>query len=169
MKLKIKAKLASVLSEVLVSDAKGDMLFCAETEPLSAPRKSCFKDASYNVLATVTTARLDTAKRAHHVVMTDGRTFDLTRKYRNPASTTESIITVENVGWCAVTRRAWTNRFEIRSEDGAVLAEAKQIAAERGDAYELNVKDEQHTAELVLIALIARYIMREDTPAPAAP
>lgn len=164
MKLRIKEKLMSVLSEVQVTDARGEVLYYTDTEPLSSPRLSHFKDAHDQELAKISTVRLDEKKRAHHVVMADGRVYDLTRKFRNPASTTESIVTVENVGWCAVTRRAWTSRFEIRSEDGTVLAEAKQIAAERGNTYDLDVKCKENVMEVVLFALIVRYTICQDAP-----
>lgn len=168
MKCKIKGKLASVYSEIEVTKPDGTLLYSLETEPLSAPRTSHFKNAAFERLATVTTVRTDTADRANHVAMADGRAFDLKRKFRNPASTTESFITVSGLGYKIVTRRAWTNRFEIRRVDGAVLAEARQIAAERGDTYELTVKDkgEAHAQELILFALIARDVMRRDTPVP---
>ena len=41
---------------------------------------------------------------------------------------------------------------------------------ERNGTFELNIKDEAHVDELVLMSLIARDIMAADTPAvPAAP
>lgn len=168
MKLRIKSKLMSVHSEVEVLDRSGEVVYHADTDPLSSPRLTRYKDAGHNELAVITTVRLDSENRAHHVVMADGRTFDLKRKFRTPASTTESYLTVSGAGWKIVTRRAWTSRFEIRSESGSVMLEAKQVPAERGDTYDLDVHDEEHVDELVLLSLIARYVMREDAPVPAA-
>lgn len=168
MKLRIKEKLMSVHSGVEVADSSGEVLYTAETDPLSSPRTTRFKGADQRELAVVTTVRLDQKDRAHHVVMADGRAFDLKRRFRTPASTTESYLTVSDADWRIVTRRAWTSRFEIRSETGAKLAEAKQVPAERGDVYDLVVKDESRVDELVLLSLITRYVMHEDAPVPLA-
>ena len=66
--------------------------------------------------------------------------------------------------------RGWTSRFEVRDSAGKACGEAKQIARERNGTFELNIKDEAHVDELVLMSLIARDIMTADTPvAPAAP
>lgn len=170
MKLRIKAKLMSVHSEVEVLGPDGTVLYMADTDPLSTPQRTRFKDAAYNELAVYTTSRLDYKRRAHTVAWADGRTWHVSRKYRNPASTTESYLTVEEVGSMAVTRRAWTNRFEIRSPGGAVVAEARELASLSGGSYELDVKTEDHVDEVVLLAIITRAVMRADTPAaPAAP
>lgn len=164
MKLILRPKPTSVYSEVEVATPEGALLYSSDTEPLSAPRKSYFKDANDEILATITTVRMDDKNRAHHVVTSDGRVFDLVRKFRNPASTTESYIKVGSTGWQAITRRAWTSRFEIRSSGGDVLLQARQVTAERGDTYELDVKDEAHVDGLVLLALITRYVMHKDVP-----
>lgn len=171
MKLIIRPKVASVYSEVEVTTTGGALLYSSETEPLSVPRVSYFKNASFEKLATVTTSRTDRKQRAHHVVMADGRVLDLVRKFRNPISTTESCIAVKNLGWQIVIRRAWTSRFEILEADGTVLAEAKESLTGFLKTYELNVKDEAHLDELALFSIIARYVMLEDTPhaAPAPP
>lgn len=168
MKVRIKSKAMSVHSETEVVDAQGNLLFCTETDPLSAPRRTRVTSADGAEVAVITTVRLDERKRAHHVVMADGRAFDCTRRFRNPASTTESIITVKDVGWQSLTRRAWTNRFEVRSKAGRVLATAKESPAALGDAYDVEVKDEAHLAELVIFAIITRYIMKQDDPVPSA-
>lgn len=168
MKLRIKSKLMSVHSEIEVLNASGEVIYHADTDPLSSPRVTRFKDACHQELAVITTVRLDREHRAHQVTMADGRVMDIKRAFRTPVSTAESYLTVSGAPWSVVTRRAWTNRFEIRSEAGAVVAEAKQIPVERGDAYELQVKDEEHLDELVMLSLIARYVMREDAPVPAA-
>lgn len=128
MKLILRPKPTSVYSEVEVATPEGALLYSSDTEPLSAPRKSYFKDANDEILATITTVRMDDKNRAHHVVTSDGRVFDLVRKFRNPASTTESYIKVGSTGWQAITRRAWTSRFEIRSSSGDVLLQARQVA-----------------------------------------
>ena len=166
MKVRIKAKAASVRSEAEVVNAKGEVLFRTETDPLSSPRRTRVMDAAGNEIAAITTVRLDESKRAHHVVMASGDTYDCVRRFRNPASTTESIITVKGTGWQSLTRRAWTNRFEIRAGAGRVLAVAKQSPAALGDAYDVEVKDETHLAELVIFSLIIRYIMKQDNPVP---
>lgn len=72
MKLRIKAKLLSVHSEVEVSTTDEEVVYCADTDPLSSPRLTRLKDAEYRELATITTARLDAKDRAHHIVMADG-------------------------------------------------------------------------------------------------
>ena len=92
MKLRIKAKLLSVHSEVEVSTTDEEVVYCADTDPLSSPRLTRLKDAEYCELATITTARLDAKDRAHHIVMADGHTFDIKRKFRTPASTVESYL-----------------------------------------------------------------------------
>lgn len=168
MKLRIQAKLMSVHSEVEVKTPAGEVRYTAETDPLSAPRHTYFRNAQGDELAQVTTVRLDQKDRAHRVVLADGRTFELKRKFRSPASTAESYLTISGTDWKVAAHRAWTSRFEVRDEAGTVLAEAKQVPAERGDVYDLVIKDAEHVDELVLIALIARYIMREDAPIPAA-
>lgn len=168
MKLRIQAKLMSVHSEVEVKTTAGEVRYVTETDPLSAPRRTFFRNARGDEIAQVTTVRLDTKDRAHRVVMADGRTFELKRKFRSPASTAESYLTISGTDWKVAAHRAWTSRFEVRNEAGGVLAEAKQVPAERGDVYDLVVKDAEDIDELVLIALITRYIMREDAPVPTA-
>lgn len=74
MKLRIRAKLLSVHSEVEVSTTDEEVVYCADTDPLSSPRLTRLKDAEYRELATITTARLDAKDRAHHIVMADGHT-----------------------------------------------------------------------------------------------
>lgn len=164
MKLQMQTMPMSVQSEVEVKDMTGAVLFRAKTDPLSSPRCTLLFDADGRERAKVTTVRLDYKDRAHHVTMADGRTFELTRKFRVSASTTESILTVSGLDWKIATRRAWTSRFEIRSASGNVLAEARQIAARRGDVYEIDLRGEDRTEELVLCCLIARYVIREDAP-----
>lgn len=170
MKLRIKSKLLSVHSEIEVTATDGSVLYCADTDPLSSPRLMRFKDAEYRELATVTSVRLDYADRAHHIVMADGRAIDVRRKFRTPASTVESYLVVKGADWQVVMTRGWTSRFEVRDSAGKACVEAKQIARERNGTFELNIKDEAHVDELVLMGLIARDIMTADTPvASAAP
>ena len=69
-------------------------------------------------------------------------------------------------GWTVLTQRAWSSRFEVHSEDGKVLVRAKQVPALRGDAYDIEVLDEDHVIEMVLLALIARSVIRDDAPIP---
>lgn len=169
MKLRIKSKLLSVHSEIEVATMDGEVVYHADTDPLSSPRLIRFKDAECRELATITTVRLDYTDRAHHVVMADGRIIDVKRKFRTPASTVESYLIVKGADWQVVMTRGWTSRFEVRDTSGKVYVEAKQIAMERNDTYELNIKDEAHVDELVLMSLIARGIMAADAPAaPAA-
>lgn len=82
------------------------------------------------------------------------------------SSTSESVITAVGMGWTVLTQCGWSSRFEIHSDDGKVLARAKQIQALRGDAYDADILDESHLIEMLLLALIARTIMREDSPSP---
>lgn len=164
MKLRIKAKLLSVHSEVEVSTTDKEVVYCADTDPLSSPR---LKDAECRELATITTARLDAKDRAHHIVMADGHTFDIKRKFRTPASTVESYLTVEGADWQVVMTRGWTNRFEVRDADGRAYVEARQVPMERNDTYELNVKISEHMDELMVMCIVARSIMAADAPANA--
>ena len=108
MKLRISAKLASVHSEVNVTDLEEKTVFTTKTDPLSAPR--CTRTV--------------------------------------------------------LTQRAWSSRFEVHSEDGKVLVRAKQVPALRGDVYDIEVLDEDHVIEMVLLALIARSVIRDDAPIP---
>ena len=167
MKLRIKAKLLSVHSEVEVSTTDKEVVYCADTDPLSSPRLTRLKDAECRELATITTARLDAKDRAHHIVMADGHTFDIKRKFRTPASTVESYLTVEGADWQVVMTRGWTNRFEVRDADGRAYVEARQVPMERNDTYELNGKLSEHRAEVLVVCLVARSIMAADAPANA--
>lgn len=164
MKLRIKAKPLSVHSEVEVSTTDEEVVYCADTDPLSSPRLTRFKDAEYRELATITTAHLDAKDRAHHIVMADGHTFDIKRKFRTPASTVESYLTVEGADWQVVMTRGWTNRFEVRDTGGRVYVEARQVPMERNDTYELNVKISERMDELMVMCIVARSIMAADAP-----
>lgn len=167
MKLRIKAKLLSVHSEVEVSTTDKEVVYCADTDPLSSPRLTRLKDAECRELATIATVRLDAKDRAHHVVMAGGRTFDIKRRFRTPASTVESYLTVEGADWQVVMTRGWTNRFEVRDTAGRVYVEARQVPMERNDTYELNVKIPEHMDELMVMCIVARSIMAADAPANA--
>ncbi len=47
-----------------------------------------------------------------------------------------------------------------------MLVRAKQVPALRGDVYDIEVLDEDHAIEMVLLALIARSVIRDDAPIP---
>ena len=167
MKLRIKAKLLSVHSEVEVSTTDKEVVYCADTDrsPRRASRAS--KTPSAASLPLSRPHRLDAKDRAHHIVMADGHTFDIKRKFRTPASTVESYLTVEGADWQVVMTRGWTNRFEVRDADGRAYVEARQVPMERNDTYELNVKISEHMDELMVMCIVARSIMAADAPANA--
>lgn len=166
MKLRILSKLASVHSEVDVLDSLGTVLYTTQTDPLSAPRVTRVLDADGVEAARYSTTRTDTKDRAHSIVLGDGTRLSLKRKFRVSAKTNESLLYVKPSGWVVITRRAWTCRFEIRDENDRVVARAKQVPALRGDVYDLDVVSKDRTVEIVLLALIARTVIREDGPSP---
>lgn len=166
MKLRISSKLASVYSEVNVEDRLGSKRFTTTTDPLSSPQATTLLDATGTEVARYVASRSDMKERRHRVVLADGTAFDVTRRFRVASSTSESVITAVGTGWTVLTQRGWSSRFEIHSDDGKVLARAKQIQALRGDAYDVDILDESHLIEMLLLALIARTIMREDSPSP---
>lgn len=166
MKLRISSKLASVHSEVIVVDHEEKAVFSTRTDPLSAPRCTRLYDAGGLELAHYTTTRTDEKDRAYSVSIDGGVSFTTKRSFRVSSSTSEAVIKVAQMGWAVLTQRAWSSRFEVRSDDGEVLARAKQVPALRGDVYDVEVLDEEHAIEMVLLALIARSIIRDDAPSP---
>ena len=54
MKLRIKAKLLSVHSEVEVSTTDKEVVYCADTDPLSSPRLTRLKDGERHVTGSCT-------------------------------------------------------------------------------------------------------------------
>lgn len=166
MKLRISAKLASVHSEVNVTDLEEKTVFTTKTDPLSAPRCTRLYDAEGVELAHYETTRTDEKDRAYSVSIDGGVSFTTKRSFRVSRSTCEAIIKVGQTGWTVLTQRAWSSRFEVHSEDGKVLVRAKQVPALRGDVYDIEVLDEDHAIEMVLLALIARSVIRDDAPIP---
>ena len=166
MKLRISSKLASVYSEVNVVDSDGALRFSTMTDPLSSPQVTRLLDESGQEVARYSTARADARERKHRIVMADGTSFTATRRFRVSASTSESTIRVAGSDWVVLTQRAWSSRFEIRTEGDRVLARAKQLQALRGDAYDVDIKDEEHLVEMLLLSLIARSVIRGDAPSP---
>lgn len=166
MKLRISAKLASVHSEVNVTDLEEKTVFTTKTDPLSAPRCTRLYDAEGVELAHYETTRTDEKDRAYSVSIDGGVSFTTKRSFRVSSSTCETIIKVGQTGWTVLTQRAWSSRFEVHSEDGKVLVRAKQVPALRGDVYDIEVLDEDHVIEMVLLALIARSVIRDDAPIP---
>lgn len=166
MRLHISSKLASVHSETDVANEKGEILYTAQTDPLSAPRMTRVVDAAGTEIARYTTTRTDTKDRAYTITAADGSVLNLKRKFRVSAKTSEAFIRVQPVDWAVVTRRAWTCRFEIRDASDRVVARAKQVPALRGDVYDVDVVDASREARIVLLSLIARTIIREDSPSP---
>lgn len=166
MKLRISARLASVHSEVNVTDLEEKTVFTTKTDPLSAPRCTRLYDAEGVELAHYATTRTDEKDRAYSVSIDGGVSFTTKRSFRVSNSTCEAIIKVSQTGWTVYMQRAWSSRFEVRSEEGEVLVRAKQVPALRGDVYDIEVLDEGHAIEMVLLALIARSIIRDDAPSP---
>lgn len=166
MKLRISSKLASVHSEVIVADLDEKTVFSTRTDPLSAPRCTRLYDAEGSEIARYVSTRTDEKDRAHSVSIDSGISFTAKRAFRVSSSTCEAIIKVGQTGWTVLTQRAWSSRFEVHSEDGKVLARAKQVPALRGDVYDIEVLDEDHVIEMVLLALIARSVIRDDAPSP---
>lgn len=166
MKLRISAKLASVHSEVNVTDLEEKTVFTTKTDPLSAPRCTRLYDAEGVELAHYETTRTDEKDRAYSVSIDGGVSLTTKRSFRVSSSTCEAIIKVGQTGWTVLTQRAWSSRFEVHSEDGKVLVRAKQVPALRGDVYDIEVLDEDHAIEMVLLALIARSVIRDDAPIP---
>lgn len=166
MKLRISSKLASVHSELEVSTVDGEALFTAHTDPLSSPRTTRVVDASGTEVACYRTSRSDDKDRAHHIDFRSGVSMDLKRSFRVSAKTDEAVIRVQPQGWMVVTRRAWTSRFEIRTEGGRVMARAKQIPALRGDVYDVEVLDDARVVAIAVLSMIARAVIRDDSPSP---
>ena len=72
MKLRISAKLASVHSEVNVTDLEEKTVFTTKTDPLSAPRCTRLYDAEGVELAHYETTRTDEKDRAYSVSIDGG-------------------------------------------------------------------------------------------------
>lgn len=104
MRLHISSKLASVHSETEVANEKGEILYTAQTDPLSAPRLTRVVDGAGVEIARYTTTRTDTKDRAYRILMADGSELDLKRKFRVSAKTNEAVIRVQPVAWSVVTR-----------------------------------------------------------------
>lgn len=166
MKLRISAKLASVHSEVNVTDLEEKTVFTTKTDPLSAPRCTRLYDAEGAEFAHYETTRTDEKDRAYSVSIDGGVSFTTKRSFRVSGSTCEAIIKVSQTGWTVLTQRAWSSRFEVHSGDGKVLVRAKQVPALRGDVYDIEILDEGHLIEMVLLSLIARSVIRDDAPIP---
>ena len=99
MKLRISAKLASVHSEVYVTDLEEKTVFTTKTDPLSAPRRTCLFDVEGNELAHYETTRTDEKDRAYSVSIDGGVSFTTKRSFRVSSSTCEAIIKVGQTGW----------------------------------------------------------------------
>lgn len=166
MRLRISSKLASVHSETEVANEKGEVLYTAQTDPLSAPRMTRVANSADGELARYTTTRTDTEDRAYRITTSDGTILNLKRRFRVSAKTNEAVIRVRPINWSVVTRRAWTCRFEVRDASDRVVARAKQVPALRGDVYDVDVIDGSRELEVVLLSLIARTVIREDSPSP---
>ena len=92
MKLRISAKLASVHSEVNVTDLEEKTVFTTKTDPLSAPRCTRLYDAEGAELAHYVTTRTDEKDRAYSVSIDGGVSFTTKRSFRVSSSTCEAII-----------------------------------------------------------------------------
>ncbi len=174
-----------------MTDLEEKTVFTTKTDPLSAPRCTRLYDAEGVELAHYETTRTDEKDRAYSVSIDGGVSFTTKRSFRVSSSTCEAIIKVDGgvsfttkrsfrvssstceaiikvgqTGWTVLTQRAWSSRFEVHSEDGKVLVRAKQVPALRGDVYDIEVLDEDHAIEMVLLALIARSVIRDDAPIP---
>lgn len=166
MKLRISSKLASVYSEVNVVDRAGVCKYTTTTDPLASPQVTRLLDESGTELARYEATRTDTKDRRHRIVLGDGTSIVAKRRFRVAASTSESVITAGDTGWTVLTQRGWTSRFEVRGEGGRVVARGKQLQSLRGDTYDVDILDEGHLVELLLLSLIARGVIREDAPSP---
>ncbi|MFR3450847.1 MAG: hypothetical protein ACLTSX_03585 [Collinsella sp.] len=82
MKLRISAKLASVHSEVNVTDLEEKTVFTTKTDPLSAPRCTRLYDAEGVELAHYETTRTDEKDRAYSVSIDGGVSFTTKRSFR---------------------------------------------------------------------------------------
>lgn len=166
MKLRITSKYASVHNEAYVENKKGELVYSALTDPLSSPLKTRVVDANGNEVAYFTTVFGDAEKRAHKIVVDDGSEdgvkLSLTRKFRTKTKTSESLLNVKPVDWVVVTRRAWTSRFEVRTSSQRVLARAKQVPADLKDVYDLDILDEAHAVQIMVLSLITSAVMHED-------
>ena len=145
MKLRISSKLASVYSEVNVVDADGALRFSTMTDPLSSPQVTRLLDESGQEVARYSTARgAYVRERKHRIVMADGTSFTATRKFRVSASSERE----HHQGRRLRLGRVDAARMEqqVRDPHGGerVLARAKQLQALRGDAYDVDIKDEEH-------------------------
>lgn len=109
MKLRISAKLASVHSEVNVTDREEKAVFTTKTDPLSAPRCTRLYDAEGVELAHYETTRTDEKDRAYSVSIDGGVSFTTKRSFRVSSSTCEAIIKVGQTGWTVLTQRAWSS------------------------------------------------------------
>lgn len=166
MKLRISAKLASVHSEVNVTDLEEKTVFTTKTDPLSAPRCTRLYDAEGVEFAHYVATRSDEKGRAYSVSVDGSPSFTAKRSFHVSSSACEATIKVGETGWTVFTQRAWSSRFEVHSEEGKVLVRAKQVPALRGDTYDIEVLDEDHMIEMLLLALIARSVIRDDAPSP---
>ena len=139
-------------------------MFTTKTDPLSAPR-CALSTMPRAPSSRITRPRARTQKdRAYSVSIDGGVSFTTKRSFRVSSSTCEAIIKAGQTGWTVLTQRAWSSRFEVHFGDGKVLVRAKQVPALRGDAYDIEVLDEDHVIEMVLLAHIARSVIRDDAP-----
>lgn len=149
MKLKMRAKIASIHNKIEITDEDGNPVYHIHGKVFSLHDTTFLTDAGGGDIATIT-RRVVSLHDTHLIVLNDGTEIELCSELLH---LTKDVLDIEALGW-QLTGDIVQHNYQLTDDQGQLLAQTHRKWISLHDTYEVDIVDEERM-DLIVAVLVA--------------
>lgn len=149
MKLKMKAKIASIHNKIGITDEEGNPVYHIHSKVFSLHDTTFLTDAGGGDIATIT-RKVVSLHDTHLIVLNDGTEIELRSELLH---LTKDVLDIEALGW-QLTGDIVQHNYQLMDDEGQLLARTHRRWLSLHDTYEVDIVDEERM-DLIVAVLVA--------------
>ncbi len=149
MKLKMKAKLASIHNKISITDEEGGLVYQVYSKVFSLHNVTYLTDGEGEEIAVITRKPVS-MHDIHTIQLVDGTEIELRTELLH---LTKDVLDIEALGW-QLTGDLTQHDYQLRDDQGQLLAQTHRKWLSLHDTYEVDVVDEERM-DLIVAVLVA--------------
>ena len=149
MKLKMKAKIASIHNKISITDEEGGLVSQVHSKVFSLHNVTYLTDGEGEEIAVITRKPVS-MHDVHTIQLVDGTEIELRTELLH---LTRDVLDIEALGW-QLTGNLLQHDYQLKDDQGQLLAQTHRKWLSLHDTYEVDVVDEERM-DLIVAVLVA--------------
>lgn len=149
MKLKMKAKIASIHNKISITDEEGNLVYQVHSKVFSLHNVTYLADGEGEEIAVITRKPVS-MHDVHTIQLVDGTEIELRTELLH---LTKDVLNIEALGW-QLTGDLTQHDYQLTDDQGQLLAQTHRKWLSLHDTYEVDIVDEERM-DLIVAVLVA--------------